>query len=142
MYRFAYPARLTPDKEDGGYVVTFRDVPEAITQGEDLGEALREAADCLEEAIAGRIDDGREIPPPSRRRAGERLVHLPLQTAMKAALHLAMRERGITKSEFARRLGVDEKEVRRLLDPRHGTRLPAMERALAVLGRHAELRVA
>ncbi|HHQ41620.1 MAG TPA: type II toxin-antitoxin system HicB family antitoxin, partial [Chromatiales bacterium] len=58
MYRFAYPARLTPDKQDGGYVVTFRDVPEAITQGDDLEGALREAADCLEEAIAGYIDDG------------------------------------------------------------------------------------
>jgi len=142
MYRFAYPARLTPDKEDGGYVVTFRDVPEAITQGDDLEEALREAADCLEEAIAGYIDDGREIPPPSRRRAGEHLVHLPLQMAMKAALHLATRERGITKSELARRLGVDEKEVRRLLDPRHGTRLPTMERALAALGKQVELKVA
>ena len=79
---------------------------------------------------------------PSRRRAGEHLVHLPLQMAMKAALHLAMRERGITKSELARRLGVDEKEVRRLLDPRHGTRLPTMERALAALGKQVELKVA
>jgi len=62
--------------------------------------------------------------------------------AMKAALHLAMHERGITKSELAHRLGVDEKEVRRLLDPRHGTRLPTMERALAVLGKQVELKVA
>ncbi len=138
---FTYPAMLTPE-EEGGFVVTFRDLPEAITQGETIEDALAEAADCLEEAIALRIDDGLDIPEPSRRRKGEHLVATPLQTAMKAALYLAMRESGISKSELARRLAVDEKVVRRLLDPRHGTRLSVMERALVMLGRHAELRVA
>jgi antitoxin HicB len=42
---------LTPDI-DGGYVVTFRDLPEAITQGDSIAECLKEASDCLEEAIA------------------------------------------------------------------------------------------
>ena len=46
-------------------MVTCRDLPEAITQGETREEALAEAADCLEEAIAARIDDGRDIPSPS-----------------------------------------------------------------------------
>lgn len=142
MYQFIYPARLTPDEEDGGFVVTFRDLPEAITQGDSLEDALVEAVDCLEEALAGRIDDGRDIPPPSRRRAGEQMVSAPLQIALKAALHMAMREAGIGKSELARRLDMDEKGARRLLDPRHGTRLAMLERALGALGKHAELRVA
>ena len=55
MRNFVYPALLTPDEQDGGFVVTFPDVPEAITQGEDVSDALQQAADCLEEAIAGRI---------------------------------------------------------------------------------------
>jgi len=58
MSRFTYPATLTPDKKDGGYVVTFRDLSEAITQGDTIKECLTEAADCLEEAIAARITDG------------------------------------------------------------------------------------
>ena len=62
MTRFVYPALLTTDEKDGGFVVTFRDLPEAITQGNSLEEALNEAADCLEEAIALRIDDKLEIP--------------------------------------------------------------------------------
>ena len=141
MRSFTYPAALTPD-EEGGFVVTFRDLPEAITQGEDLDDALSEAADCLEEAVAGRIDDGLDIPAPSRSRHGEYLVAVPVQMAMKAALYLAMREQGLSKSALARRLGVDEKVARRLLDPHHGTRLPLINRALTTLGQRAELRVA
>jgi predicted RNase H-like HicB family nuclease len=59
MRQFTYAVKLTPDKDVGGYVVTCRELPEAITLGETVEEALTEAADCLEEAIAGRIDDER-----------------------------------------------------------------------------------
>ena len=51
MTNFAFPVQLTPDNDDGGYVVTFRDLPEAITQGDSVSECLTEAVDCLEEAI-------------------------------------------------------------------------------------------
>jgi antitoxin HicB len=92
MRQFTYTVKLTPDKDDGGYVVTCRDLPEAITQGETREEALAEAADCLEEAIAGRIDDGRDIPSPSAPRRGELTVSVPPSTALKAAVYLAVRE--------------------------------------------------
>ena len=52
MSRFSFPAILTPDESDGGFVVRFRDLPEAITQGDFVELALAEAADYLEEAIA------------------------------------------------------------------------------------------
>jgi predicted RNase H-like HicB family nuclease len=53
MQPFVYPVTLTPEEQEGGFVVTFPDVPEAITQGDDVTDALRQATDCLEEAIAG-----------------------------------------------------------------------------------------
>lgn len=139
MFRFTYPVILTPDEEDGGYVVTCRDLPEAITQGNTIDECLSEAADCLDEVIAGRVEDGADIPAPSKRKKGEHLVSVPLQTAMKAALYISMQEAGITKVELARQIGANEKEVRRILDPHYGTKLPTMERALNALGKHAEL---
>ena len=77
--QFVYPAALTPDEADGGFVVTFRDWPEAITQGDTREAALSEAADCLDETIAACIDDGREISPPSSALDGEYTVPVPIR---------------------------------------------------------------
>lgn len=133
MYSFIYPAILTPE-EEGGFIVRFVDLSEAITQGEDMEDALKEAADCLEEAIANRIVMGLDIPKPSRIKKGNYPVLLPAQMAAKAALSVAIREASISKTELARRLHCDEKEVRRLLDPRHPSKLPRIEAALAAVG--------
>jgi antitoxin HicB len=138
--QFIYPATLTPDPS-GGFVVTFRDWPEAITQGEALEEALLEAADCLEEAVAARIDDRGEIPAPSASQPEEHPVAVPIQTALKAALFLAVRETGIGPSALARRLGINEKEARRLLDPHHTSKAAALERALLAVGRRLAVEV-
>lgn len=134
MQEFIYPAVLTPDEEDGGFVVGFVDFPEAITQGEAVGEALREASDCIEEAIANRLVMGLPVPKPSRIEEGQYAVPVPAQTAAKAALYVAVREAGISKMELARRLHCDEKEVRRLLDPRHSSKLSRLESAIAAVG--------
>jgi antitoxin HicB len=142
MRQFTYAVKLTPDKEDGGYVTTCRDLPEAITQGETVEEALVEAADSMEEAIAARIDDGRDIPMPSAPKRGERPVSVPPSMALKAAVYLAVREAGISNSELARRMRLDEKEARRILDPHHPTKLTRIEAALSVLGRHVQLALA
>jgi len=132
---FVYPARFERGDKSGVLVITFRDVPEAITQGKGEKDAIWQATDCLEEAIAGRIADGREIPKASRAARGERLIPIPAPMAAKAALYLAMREAGITNVQLARKLGCDEKEVRRMLDPRHPTKLPRIKEALEVFGK-------
>ena len=141
MRDFSYPVVLTADESDGGFVVAFPDLPEAITQGDDTGDALVHAADALEEAVAGRIRRGDEIPVPSEPRRGQHVVPVPAQTAAKAALYLALREAGWSKKQLASRLGCDEKEVRRLLDPRHPSKLPRLQAALAVLGKRLALRL-
>ncbi len=132
---FAYPVTIKRARE-GGYVVSFPDFPEAFTQGETITEALQEATDCLDEAVAGRIRRGEAIPTPtsSSPRRG-RQVMLSTLIATKAALSLALRTTGMSKTALARRLGCDEKEVRRLLDPRHPSRLQRLEAALHVVGR-------
>ncbi|HUC62626.1 MAG TPA: type II toxin-antitoxin system HicB family antitoxin [Alphaproteobacteria bacterium] len=137
-YRFAYPAALAA-AEEGGFVVSFRDVPEAITQGDDEAEALSEGVDALDEAIAARIKHGDDIPPPSPVKHGERLVAVPALTAAQAVLYLAMREQGVTKSELARRLGTTPREAARLTDPRHPSKIARIEAALAVLGHALEV---
>ena len=122
-------------------VVTFRDVPEALTAGDDLADARWQAADCLAEAAASYLVMGIDLPPPSKARRGEVLVPLDAVIAAKTALAGALRESGLTKAAFARRLGVDVKEVRRMLDPRHATKVPALARALAALDKQIVIEV-
>ena len=138
---FAYPVTLTPDPEDGGFVVTFADLPEAITQGDTVEECLDEAQGALEAAIEYRVREGLDLPEPSASAPGQLTVSPPIHTALKVALCRALRELDVSKSELARRLDLDEKEARRILDPRHATRLPTMEKALRALGKHVEVRV-
>ena len=135
MRSLAYPATLTPDREAGGFTVTFPDLPEAITQGEDRLDALEQAADCLDEAIAGRIRRGDEIPVASKTKAGQTVVFVPPLMAAKAALYLSMREAKMSNVKLAKQLGCDEKDVRRMLDPRHSSRITALQAALATLGK-------
>ena len=79
MDQFVYPATLTPDTQDGGFVVTFVDVPEAITQGDDVSEALHQAADCLEEAMVGAFRRHGDIPKASAIGAGNMPWPLPIR---------------------------------------------------------------
>jgi antitoxin HicB len=134
MQTFLYPAILTPDTQHGGFVVTFPDVPEAITQGDDISGALDQAADCLDEAIAGRIRRRESIPEASAVGPDQYAVPLPVSTAAKAALYLALQQAKMTQSELAERLRCDEQEVSHLLDPRRMAKLSHLESALGGLG--------
>lgn len=139
MQRFAYPVTLAADEVDDGFIVTCRDLPEAVTQGDTLEEAIEAAEGALEAAIEMRIEDGMDIPLPSKAKKGEHLVSLPVGSAMKTAVYLAMKEQGLSKSDLARRMDLDEKEARRILDPKHSTKVPTLERALHALGKRVEV---
>ena len=133
MKNFIYPAKIEAD-EDGFFLVTFRDLSFAVTDGKTHQEAMEAATDCLEEAIAMCIDDGLEVPLPSRQRRGEIGIVLPTLMAAKAALYITIKKKGLTKAAFARLLNVNEKEGRRLLDPHHKTKIPRINEALSALG--------
>jgi antitoxin HicB len=133
MNRFQYPVLLTP-ADEGGYVVTCRDLPELATQGESIDDALGQAADAMDEVFATYLTEGLDLPPPSKAKRREHLVAPPAETVAKVALHVAMRQAGISKVQLAKRLGVDEKEVRRLLDPHYGSKLPRIAKAISLLG--------
>lgn len=60
----AYPVMLET-KEGNNILVSFPDVPEALTDGTTKQEALTEAKDCLIAALDGYIEGRRQIPQPS-----------------------------------------------------------------------------
>jgi antitoxin HicB len=112
-----YSATIGQD-EDGQFIVSFRDVPEALTSGETLDQALTEAVDCLVVTLDGYVDDRRPrpIPRPSRSRPGEHAVAVPPLITAKLALHDAVRDAGLTPTALAERLGMSEPAARRLLE--------------------------
>ena len=126
----AYPISLEDD--DGTVLVTSPDFPELTTFGEDRDEAVARAVHALEEAIAARIHDRKDIPTPSQ---GETYALLPTLTSVKVMLYQGMRDQGIGKAELARRLGWHLPQVDRVLDVQHRSRLDQMEAALGAIGR-------
>jgi len=127
--RYSYPFDLHKER-DGGFSVTFPDFDEAFTDGDTVGEAVAEAADCLEEALAGRIARREDIPPPSPARGRPAAVPGAVLAA-KAALYEALREQRLSNTAFAAAMGIQESEVRRMLDPRHASKIGRLEEALA-----------
>jgi antitoxin HicB len=141
MRTYRYPVLFT-DAPEGGWVITCRDLPEAISQADAHEDREDIASGCLQAAIESRMQDGEILPVASRVRKAEVAVSAPLETLVKAALYEAMREANISKSELARRMGVDEKEVRRMLDARHATKIPRLDQAVRALGRRLEIALA
>lgn len=76
---------------------------------------------------------GDEIPLPSKPKRGQHLIGVPLLLAPKLILYLAMCQGKIANTEVARRLGVSETVVRRMLNPRHATKPEKIQAALSVL---------
>ena len=132
----AYP--ITLEDDDGTLLATSPDFPELTTFGNDREEAIARAVDALEEAIAARIHDRRDIPIPSR---GETYAVLPTLTSVKVMLYQGMREQGVGKAELARRLGWHMPQVDRVLDVQHQSRLDQMDAALGAMGRQLHVTV-
>jgi antitoxin HicB len=118
-----------------GVVVSFPDVPEAITEGKDDTEARLMAEEAL--GLALLTYPARGLPLPKAKARGRGMVPIAVapDVAAKLAVLEAFGQAAITKVELARRLGKDEKEVRRILDPRHATKLAALTQTLRVLGK-------
>jgi antitoxin HicB len=131
---FVYPALLSPEA-GGAFTVTFPNFPEAISSGKNRADALAQAEDCLQEAVAGRMIRKEKIPLASRLKRGQAAVGVALYLAPKLALYLAMREKRVNNSQLARQLGVTEALVRRMLNPRHDTRPERLQEALEALGK-------
>jgi antitoxin HicB len=137
--RYAYPVDVL--EEPDGITITCPDVPEMVTGGwGDRAANLDAAADALATALSFYADDGRPLPQP-RPADGRPVVAVPPLAAAKLALHEAMLQAGVSNVELARRLGMDEKAIRRLRDPLHRSHIDSVDTALRALGRQLEVSV-
>ena len=134
-----FPVKLSKEPE-GGYTVTFPDIPEAITCGKSVEDALYHAKDALESAMDFYLDDKRPVPAPSKPKRGQYAVELPASVAAKVLLLNEMSDQKVRPAELARRLKVTPQEVTRLIDWRHTSKIDGIAGALKALGKTLEMR--
>jgi antitoxin HicB len=135
---FQYPVTLKGNKSSG-FVATFVDIPEAITQGETAEEAMAMAQDALETALDFYFEDNREVPMPSAPKRGQPVVELPASLSAKVLLLNEMVRQHVRPSELARRLKTTPQEVNRLTDLHHTTRIDGIAAALKALGKRLDI---
>ncbi|HDW2026427.1 TPA: type II toxin-antitoxin system HicB family antitoxin [Enterobacter ludwigii] len=133
-----YPVTLTPDS--GGYVVSFPDIPEALTQGDTREEALINALNALVTAFEFYFEDNERVPDPGE--VTDDFVEVPASVTAKVILLNAYIGSGLTQVELAARMGIKKQEVTRLFDLKHSTKIDTIQKALVALGKSLELRAA
>ncbi|RZL88145.1 MAG: type II toxin-antitoxin system HicB family antitoxin [Variovorax sp.] len=137
---FSYPARVTRDGD--GFMVSFPDVPEALTGAKNRDEAIALAADALTTAMDFYFEDRRPVPPPSEPKRGQITVDLPASVSAKVLLLNEMIAQGKRPAELARLMDARPQEVTRLIDLHHPTKIDTVAAALLALGRRLDLRLA
>lgn len=133
-----YPAKIEAD--GAGWMVSFPDIPEALSAGSTHEEAVSMAKDALVTALDFYFEDRREIPAPSRVKRGQTAIEVPASVAAKILLLNEMVRQKVRPAELARRLGTTPQEVSRLTQLSHATKIDGIAGALQALGKRLELR--
>ena len=134
-----YPAKFTLD-DNGTLMVTFPDVPQAVTDVLDKATANPRAAEALAAALSFYVEANRPLPVPSTPKRGQILIYLAAGTVAKLALYEAMRAQGVSQSELARRLGCHRQHAARIVDPAHNTKFGSSGKSVGDIGRGYVLR--
>lgn len=135
-----YPINL---KADGnGWMVTFPDIPEALTGGATREEALAMAHDALVTALDFYFEDKREIPAPSKAKRGQETVSLPASQWAKVLLLNEMVRQKKRPTDLARKMGTTPQAFNRITDLHHATKIDQIDQALGFLGKRLELSLA
>jgi antitoxin HicB len=138
--RGVFPVTLE-EQPDGKILISFPDVPEALSEGMTEAEAMTEAVDCLVAALAGYISQGRDLPHASQSEVNAHAIALPPLVVAKLELYQTMRDAGLSRVALGKRLGVSEGAIRRLLDLDHRSHIGQVDRALAALGKRLIVKV-
>lgn len=140
MAMFGYPAQF--QKERDGYVVSFRDIPEALTSGATKKDATDMAGDALATAMEFYFEDRRQVPMPSNARKGEEVVDLPASVAVKVLLLNEMLKENMTPSKLAKKLDTSPQTVTRIVDLHHSTKIDTLAEAFKAMGKTLTFSVA
>lgn len=138
MYNYAI--RFEQDSAPG-LAVFCRDLPELNSYGDDKEHAISEAVDAIETTLSIYVDQRRAIPEASAPELGEQVIYLPAVTVAKIVLWNEMMARDMRKADLCRLLGLAQTQGDRLVDFLHTSKMEAIEKALAALGKRLGLSV-
>src|SRR5215471_18997442 len=124
--RYAYAAR--PSRSASEAVLRFRDLPEI--DGRGRGEAMVKAKAALEAALWSLVKKGKTLPRPAAPKRGDVMIAVTPSIAAKLAFVASFKASGINQSELGRRLGLNHREVQRMLDPTRRTKIDRLNTAL------------
>jgi antitoxin HicB len=130
---FGYPALF--QKEKDGYVVSFRDLPEALTSGATKKEAIEMAGDALATAMEFYFEDRRQVPMPSKAKRGEEVVELSASVGVKVLLLNEMLKENVSPSKLAKKLDTSPQAVTRIVDLHHATKIDTLADAFKAMGK-------
>lgn len=131
-----YPATLEP-QDDGSFLVQFIDLPDTFTEGSTKEEALFNASEVLSAMLAWRLDEAKDVPPPTQRVKGAHYIAPDAKTQAAMLLRLARGERSL--ADLARALETSWPAAKRLEDPTHWPSLKTLDKAAAALGKRLVL---
>ena len=136
--QYAYPCDFTPDTAEGdGFVVTFPDLGRGATGAATFKESIILAEDALVVTLSTYMDCDEELPPPSPWVEGQELIGVQPLIAAQLDLYNTMRQQNLSRAALAKRLGVSQAAVKRLLTLNYRTPITQVRRALAAISQDA-----
>lgn len=140
MLNFRYPVCVASNGE-GGKILSFRDIPEAITEAWPDENEVEVATDALITAIDFYIEDQRKLPEPSSMQDGEIMIELPISVSCKVMLLNLMVENNVRPADLARKMGTNSQTVNRILNLNHNTKIDTLGKAFRALGKNLAIGV-
>lgn len=140
MYQYQYPANLE-DNGEGGFIVSFRDIPEINTEIWNMDELFETGKDALITAADICFEKRIIFPKPSKKMENEVLIPLPISVVAKILLLNTMVEGNIRAADLARKMNIKAQEVNRIINLRHNTKIDTIQTALKALNKDFQLAV-
>lgn len=131
--RIEYPAKIQQDG-DGTFFVSFPDIPEALTEGATMEEALFNASEVLTLSMEFRLDEEENIPDPSDI-AGENFYQISPIAKVQSAMLIRKSRHGRSLADLARTLETSWPSVQRLENPHNSPTLKMLDKAATALGK-------
>ncbi len=98
--KLPYRIELIPDADEGGFVVTFPDLPGCISSGETVEEACRNADDAKREWLMAAIEEGMPIPEPDSIEDYSGQFKLRLPRSLHRQLAIQSKREGVSMNQY------------------------------------------